>query len=49
VPFTSGQVARLRRIFPGGVCDWRKPGVGQVPLAATWIDYGRRPWGPPTR
>ena len=23
------QLARLQAVFPGGVCDWSKPGVGQ--------------------
>jgi hypothetical protein len=27
--FSTGQVARLQATFPGGVCDWSKPGVGQ--------------------
>lgn len=40
VAFTSSQLARLRWIFPTGVCDWKARGVGQAPLAATWIDYG---------
>lgn len=31
----SGQIERLRAIFPGGVCDWSKPGVGQQDV---------RPW-----
>ncbi len=44
VTFAPQQADRLRRIFPDGVCDWRKPGVGQVPLAATWIDYGKPPF-----
>jgi hypothetical protein len=26
---TSAQLARLKAVFPGGVCDWSKPGVGQ--------------------
>src|SRR5664279_5249473 len=30
VTFTAGQQARLAAVFPGGVCDWSKPGVGQV-------------------
>jgi len=25
----AAQIERLRTIFPGGVCDWSKPGVGQ--------------------
>jgi hypothetical protein len=39
VDFTAEQAQRLQQIFPAGVCDWRRPGVGQVPLAATWINY----------
>ena len=34
------QLARLRAIFPGGVCDYSKPGVGQQPLGGTWRNYG---------
>lgn len=30
VVFSAGQQARLQAAFPGGVCDWSKPGVGQV-------------------
>ncbi len=26
---TDAQLARLRAVFPDGVCDWTKPGVGQ--------------------
>jgi hypothetical protein len=44
VEFAPQQADRLQRIFPDGVCDWRKPGVGQVPLAATWINYGKPPF-----
>ena len=33
------QLAKLRQIFPDGVCDYRKPGVGQVPLAGTWAVF----------
>jgi hypothetical protein len=29
IGFTAGQQARLLAVFPGGVCDWSKPGVGQ--------------------
>jgi hypothetical protein len=32
VAFTSQEMARLRSIFPAGVCDWSKPGVNQVPI-----------------
>jgi len=34
------QVARLNASFPGGVCDWTKPGVGDVPLAGTDLSFG---------
>ncbi len=33
---TATQVSRLQNIFPGGVCDWSKPGIEQQPLAGTW-------------
>jgi uncharacterized tannase-like protein DUF6351 len=29
-------LAALKTIFPAGVCDYARPGVGQVPLKATW-------------
>ena len=29
VAFTAGQLSRLNAVFPTGVCDWSKPGVGQ--------------------
>ena len=37
--FTSEEMARLRTIFPNGVCDWSKPGVEQQPLAGTWLVF----------
>jgi hypothetical protein len=36
--FTDAQWNKLLAIFPGGVCDWSKPGVEQQPLAGTWLD-----------
>jgi hypothetical protein len=36
VAFTSAQAARLRKIFPKGVCDFSQPGVGQEPTEGTW-------------
>lgn len=36
VPFTSAQAAQLKQIFPKGVCDFSKPGVGQEPTEGTW-------------
>lgn len=32
VAFTDDELARLRHIFPEGVCDWSKPGVNEVPI-----------------
>ncbi len=43
VPFTQEETTRLESIFPGGVCDWSKPGVGQVPNTRTWLSYGPSP------
>jgi hypothetical protein len=34
--FTGDEMARLKQIFPGGVCDWSKPGIDQQPMAGTW-------------
>jgi hypothetical protein len=39
VPFSAAQLSRLGTIFPQGVCDWTRPGVGQVPLEGTWLHY----------
>jgi hypothetical protein len=36
VTFTADEMARLKQVFPGGVCDWSKPGVEQQPMAGTW-------------
>lgn len=41
--FTPAQWTRLEGIFPEGVCDWSKPGVGQQPLAGTWQSFGPAP------
>ncbi|HVN52003.1 MAG TPA: DUF6351 family protein, partial [Acidimicrobiales bacterium] len=38
--FTGAQLSKLRQIFPSGVCDWSKPGVGQDQTAGTWLDFG---------
>jgi hypothetical protein len=42
VPFTAQQQARLKQIFPDGVCDWSKRGVYQV-KAVPWASYGPSP------
>ncbi|MBF8185634.1 hypothetical protein ITP53_07760 [Nonomuraea sp. K274] len=37
VTFSPAERRRLLEIFPSGVCDWTKPGVGQRPLRGTWL------------
>jgi hypothetical protein len=37
-PLTSGQLARLKAVFPQGVCDYDRPGVEEH-LARTWLSY----------
>ncbi|HJU70501.1 MAG TPA: DUF6351 family protein [Paucimonas sp.] len=32
VVFTAAQLTQLNAVFPGGVCDWSKPGVNQTPV-----------------
>jgi hypothetical protein len=39
---TDEQLEPLRAIFPDGVCDWSRPGVGQVPLSGTWLEFAPR-------
>lgn len=33
------QIAELKRVFPDGVCDYAKPGIGQVRTAGTWAFF----------
>jgi hypothetical protein len=40
VTFTAAQRARLRAIFPSGVCHWSRPGVGQQPPDGAWLSFG---------
>ena len=40
VPLTDAQLASLRDVFPGGVCDYRRLGVGQR-TPQTWLSYPR--------
>jgi Tannase-like family of unknown function (DUF6351) len=37
VKFTAAELQQLRQVFPGGVCDYSKPGVMQLPLAGTYL------------
>jgi hypothetical protein len=50
VQFTDDQKARLKAVFPDGVCNWNVTGVGQVPVNP-WTTFaagpGGRPLGPP--
>ena len=39
---TAAELARLKAVFPTGVCDWSKPGIAQVPVV-TWASYGPSP------
>ena len=55
--FTDAQWAALQKAFPGGVCDWKQPGIGQqknIPWltyqdARGRVVYGGRPMGPAPR
>lgn len=42
VTFTDAEKARLKNIFPEGVCDWSRPGVGQG-SNQTWLSFGPSP------
>ena len=43
VPFEPGEdairPARLQAIFPAGVCDWSRRGVGQKELKDSWLAF----------
>ena len=36
---TATEKLQLATLFPEGVCDYSKPGVGQAPLKGTWLRY----------
>jgi Tannase-like family of unknown function (DUF6351) len=36
---SAEQMAQLQQVFPGGVCDYAKPGVEQARLAGTWASF----------
>jgi hypothetical protein len=38
ITFTDDQWAQLQQAFPGGVCDWSKPGIDQQG-AIPWLTY----------
>jgi hypothetical protein len=39
VKLSDAQKERLKALFPGGVCDWSKPGVEQQPSAGPWQSF----------
>jgi hypothetical protein len=42
VAMSAADLARLKQVFTGGVCDWSKPGVNQVPVVP-WASFGPSP------
>ena len=36
---SADQLAALKTIFPAGVCDWTKPGVGQTQQVTEWANF----------
>jgi hypothetical protein len=46
IVFAPDQWARLEAVFPGGVCDWSQPGIGQQ-LAISPLDFAEGPGGVP--
>jgi hypothetical protein len=42
VAMTPAERARLRQVFPAGVCDWPTPGVGQTGVVP-WASFGPAP------
>ncbi|WP_372665994.1 DUF6351 family protein [Amycolatopsis kentuckyensis] len=51
VTFTAADRKRLSATFPGGVCDYSRPGVGRHAPLGTWLSYGDERTGttPPTK
>ena len=44
VTFTDAQWAQMQKAFPTGVCDWKQPGVEQVP-SRPWTTFAAGPGG----
>ncbi len=38
--FTPAQQATLMAVFPDGICDYSRPGVGERAPRGTWLSYG---------
>jgi hypothetical protein len=45
-PVTEAQIEQLKVIFPAGVCDYTKPGVGEQ-MTIPWMGYAGGPGGAP--
>jgi hypothetical protein len=41
VAFSSAELARLKSIFPKGVCDWSRRGVEQKEMKDSWLAFPR--------
>jgi Tannase-like family of unknown function (DUF6351) len=39
VRFSDAQKARMRAVFPDGVCDFSRPGSRQRPIKGTWLEF----------
>ncbi|HYH59090.1 MAG TPA: DUF6351 family protein [Thermoleophilaceae bacterium] len=46
ITFSDAQWDRLTEVFPGGVCDYRRPGVGQQ-RSRPWMTFADGPGGRP--
>lgn len=46
INFSDEQWARLQAVFPMGVCDWSRPGVGYQ-ASVPWLSYAEGPGGKP--
>lgn len=46
VSFTDDQWSRLQAAFPGGVCDWSKPGIESA-TSTPWMSFAAGPGGVP--
>jgi hypothetical protein len=40
VTFTAAEKQQLHQVFPAGVCDYNRPGVGQQRPIGSWLSYG---------
>jgi len=38
-PLTTQELQRLKAVFPTGVCDYSRPGIGQKIVPATWQNF----------